>query len=258
VCQHPLLISWPFPIYTYGVVLALAFVVAIGLAWRRGPVVGIDQGTVLDAALVVVVGSLAGARLLYIVLYPAQFPTWTEWFAIQRGGLVFYGGLLGAVAGVILLTAWRRIALLDLADLAAPCVAWGQAIGRLGCLMHGCCYGAACSWPWGMVFPSLGDGIVRHPTQLYEALFTAILGTILTWALAHRPWRGAAWGGYVCIYAVFRFFVEFFRADDRGGLFTPWQLSISQAIAVGVFGAGLLWLGITRAQAQRKGDIIAT
>ncbi len=167
--------AFPVPIHAYGVMLALAFVAGIAMGVVNGRRIGLGTDQVLDLAVWFLVSAMVGARVLYIVLYPAQFPTVRSWFALTQGGLVFFGGFLATAAATIAYGKWHRISLRDLGDMIAPCLILGHAVGRIGCFLNGCCYGRPTDLPWGVVFSRLGDGLPRHPTQLYEAGFLMVL-----------------------------------------------------------------------------------
>lgn len=238
-----------FQIHPYGILLALAFAGGIGLGIFHGKKLGITPERIIDLAIVFMFSAMFGSRVLYIILYPHQFENIWSWFALTRGGLVFYGGFLATAAAVVLFGLYHRISLRILGDLIAPCLALGHTVGRLGCFVNGCCYGAPTEVPWGCRFATAGDSLVRHPTQLYEAafLFAALVTTHLLLtkrASTGQPPAGTIWGGYMTSYGLFRFMIEFLRDDDRGGFFTPLHLSISQLVGLGAAAAGFLWLFI--------------
>lgn len=254
--MYPSFGNWPVHISSYGVFLGLAFLMGFAYALRHARFFGRSSDEVVDVTLMLTVSSMAGARLLYILLFPQRFPTVLSWFDLRSGGLVFFGGFLGALLGVVLLVWKRAMSVRDWADLLAPAVATGQCLGRIGCFLNGCCYGRPTEQAWGLVFPGLGDRLPRHPTQLYEAFFHAGLVLFLTWHLRRReplppsntnaplpkPFRGLIAGMYLLAYGVFRFVVEFLRDDERGGFFLSRQFSISQIIALGLLTGGVLWL----------------
>jgi phosphatidylglycerol:prolipoprotein diacylglycerol transferase len=243
--MYPTLGTFIFPVYTYGVFLSLAFLSAIALAVFHGRYVGLTPSRILDLALWFMLSAIAGARVMYILLYPEQFPTPVSWFELNKGGLVFFGGFLFTVLVVIAFAWYQKISLRVLGDLIAPALAWGHAVGRLGCFFNGCCYGRPTTGFFGVVFPDLPGRLARIPTQLFESGFLFVLavsGSILLrrgWARSLRS--GLIWGGYLILYGGFRFVIEFYRDDNRGGFFTPWQLSISQILALVAIGAGILW-----------------
>src|SRR5437899_9922706 len=168
--------------------VALAFLAGLWTASRRAKLTGVAPEKVLDLGPWLIVGAILGARTLYVTSY------WREQFAehpfpdifmIQKGGLVYYGGLIGASLGCILYARWKKVPLWKLADIMAPSIALGYVFGRIGCLMNGCCYGRACSLPWAISYPAgnpLGSPTSPvHPTQVYESLLSLCLYAGLAW-----------------------------------------------------------------------------
>lgn len=247
------------PLYSYNLFLALAFLGGILTALFHGPKIGISRPRVLDMAVWFVLSAFLGARMVYVFLFPERFPTVMSWFDFQSGGLVFFGGFFATTLVIMIYCHVNRIDLRNAGDMIAPSLAFGHFVGRLGCFMSGCCYGAVTIRPWGIVFPRLGETVARHPTQLYEAgiLFFLFLWTskkLLERAVSEGfqantersasnvPVPGLIWGYYVLAYSGFRFLVEFLRDDLRGGFFTPLHLSPSQLIALGATAFALGWL----------------
>jgi phosphatidylglycerol:prolipoprotein diacylglycerol transferase len=170
-----------------------------------------------------------------------------------RSGGVFYGGLIGAVAALVLLLRKRRIAFWTFVDMAAPAAALGHAIGRVGCFLAGCCWGRECSLPWAVTFTDPAAernvgvplNVPLHPTQLYESAgLLALCGLLL--ALGRRR-PGQVFAVYLGGYALLRFTIEFFRGDPRGSVFGG-ALSTSQLIALAGFTAalGIAWWSRTK------------
>lgn len=165
-----------------------------------------------------IVGAIIGARALYVLTFWreqfADSPFW-ELFAVWRGGLVYYGGLIGAAVATILYARLKRIGLWRLADVLAPSVALGYAFGRIGCLMNGCCYGRACSLPWAIHFPqghqTYPQGV--HPCQMYDAILSLGFYAFLGWFYRHKKFDGQVFAAYLGGYAILRFAVEFARGD---------------------------------------------
>ncbi len=162
---------------------------------------------------------------------------------LWQGGLVFYGGLLGAAAAVALFVRRRRWPFGTVADALAPGLALGHAVGRLGCFLAGCCYGRP--WSAGLRFPrgsvafdelaaTLPAGATEtpplHPTQLYEAVGELVIFFILLRARRHRPFDGATAVLYALLYGLLRFGVELFRGDPGRGMLGP--ASIAQVVSV--------------------------
>lgn len=155
-------------------------------------------------------------------------------FKFWQGGLTFYGALLFAVPGAIWYCRRKRLDFLQVGDLVAPYLMIGQAIGRIGCFLEGCCYGAATSGPFGVHFP--GHALARHPTQLYESAADLALAALLLFAV--RPGRrGQRLGWMLALYGAARALIELLRDDPRGGLgpFSTSQLIAIPAIALGLW-----------------------
>lgn len=235
-----------FNIYWYGVLVAIGFVVGLWTASRRALHAGIRSETVADLGPWLLLGTLVGARALYVVSYWredfAGKPFW-ELFNIRGGGMVYYGGFIGASLACVLYVRLKKLALWKIADILAPSIALGYAIGRIGCLMNGCCYGYPTNLPWALHFPSdhetRGQGV--HPTQIYESALSLGLYAALASLFRRRHFDGQVFAAYLVCYAVLRSFVEAFRGDYTtyylGGHATP-----AQVLSLFIFAAGLfLW-----------------
>jgi prolipoprotein diacylglyceryltransferase len=160
-------------IFGFGVMLCLAFLTAIAVAAWRARRERLDPEWIYDLALWVLLGALVGARGFYVWQYwGTRIQSFGEVFKIWEGGIVFYGGVLGGAAAVILWAWRRRIPVLPMLDAIAPSVALGLAIGRIGCFLNGCCYGDTCELPWAVRFPSgsapwyqqIRDGSIVFPS----------------------------------------------------------------------------------------------
>ena len=154
-----------------------------------------------------------------------------------QGGLTFYGALLFAIPGAIWYCRRRRLDFLQVADLSAPYLLVAQGIGRIGCFLEGCCYGAPTSGPLGVHFP--GHALARHPTQLYESALDLALAAVLLGLLRPRSrGRGQLFGWMLVLYGALRAIIELWRDDPRGGL---GPLSTSQLLAIPAIALGV-WL----------------
>jgi phosphatidylglycerol:prolipoprotein diacylglycerol transferase len=257
------------PIHTYGILVAGGFLVAMTLAARAAERAGLDREKVLDLSFGILVAAMIGSRVLFIVV------NWDEYahdlvgiFEFWKGGLVFYGGFLGAIVFSIWYMRKHQMEFMPYADAMGPTVAIGQALGRLGCFAAGCCWGGACDAhyalaarfpPESLAFQSqLSNHLVDstalttipiHPTQLYEALGTALIFLFLTWWRSRKRFNGELLALYLMLYAPLRALVETFRGDEeRGRVFNFlgsfarhawWNLSTSELISVGIFAAGV-------------------
>ena len=225
--MHPILFKvGEWPVYSYGVLLALAYLAGLQLAVVRARRAGLDSARIMDLGIYLIIAALVGAKLMLIVVdfsYFRDHPK--ELLSLARVGGVFYGGLIFALLVGLWLVRRYKLPVWSAADMYAPGVALGHIIGRLGCLLAGCCYGRATDLPWGITFTSpvaaasAGTplGIPLHPTQIYDAgAELLILIVLLVLERRGRSYPGRTWWLYMLLYAVARFIVEIFRADDRG------------------------------------------
>lgn len=249
----------PLTVHWFGICIAAAFLAGMWTAVRRAPRIGVPGELIADLVVPwLLLGSVVGARVMFVVTYwPDEFAgkPWWEIFMIQRGGLVFYGGLLGAALAVIIFAARKKISLWKLADILAPSIALGSMFGRLGCLMNGCCFGRACEMPWAIRFPAdhVTHGLPVHPTQIYDALLNLALYLGLAGLFRfRRKFDGQIFAMYLMCYAVTRSTVEFFRGDYSDGHlhngFTPAHL-----LSVGIFVAGAVLFLVQRNAAAKRG-----
>ena len=241
-------------IHWYGVLVATGFLAGLWTASRRCEREGIPGETVVDLGPWLVLAAIAGSRLLHVVSYwREEFADkpWWEIFMIHHGGLVFYGGLIGASLTTIFYVRAKQLPLWKMGDVLAPSISLGHVFGRLGCLMNGCCYGLPTNLPWTLHYPidhpTRGMGV--HPTQVYEAVANLGLYGLLAWQYRHKRFDGQVFALYLIGYAILRSIVELFRGDyaERylGGLATPAHL-----ISAGLLVTGLwLWLRLSRPSA---------
>jgi phosphatidylglycerol:prolipoprotein diacylglycerol transferase len=247
-----------FSLSTYEAAMTVAFLLAIFLAYRRAPKEGIDQGLVLDVCLWIVVGSLVGARLLFILTRVDDYMRdpirlVTCW----KGGLVYYGGLIGGALATWVVLHRRRAPFFPVADLIAPYLMLGYAVHRtFGCFLAGCCFGRPTDLPWGVVFPpgsaphgAFGDAAL-HPTQLYTAIGAFAIFGFLLWLRRRKPFDGAVTIALFFLYAISRFVVEAFRGDAIRGHIGP--LSTSQIISVGTAILAAFWFAAARRAARAR------
>jgi len=258
---HPIAFKLgPLSIHWYGVMVALAFLVGLWTASRRGLREGIAAEKIVDLGPWLIVGTIVGARGLYVVSYWREFFAGKpigEIFMVWKGGLVFYGGLIGAALACILYARLKKLPLWKVADILAPSVALGYVFGRIGCLLNGCCYGRACDLPWAIRFPE-GNPLNPptfpvHPTEVYDSLLNLGLYAFLAWLYRHKKFDGQVFGVYLVCYAVLRSLVEMFRGDYPeyqhylGGWATPAHL-----VSILTLVAGLLLLRLLpRPEAKR-------
>ncbi|MBM3821490.1 MAG: prolipoprotein diacylglyceryl transferase [Verrucomicrobia bacterium] len=244
-----------FPIHWYGLLMAAGLVAGLWTAARRAARIGLSPDLVQEASFWILIGTLAGARGWYVATYwKEEFAggPWTEIFNLRSGGLVFYGGLLGASLAVAIFARRRRLPLWNLADALAPSIALGHSFGRGGCLMTGCCYGRPTDVPWRIHFPAdhWTKGVGVHPTQIYEMGLNLALFAVLSWRFRHRQFAGQIFGEYLMAYAVLRAVVEVYRGDYAERLLVA-GLKPGQWVSVAIFIAGTaLWTWRRRAPSE--------
>lgn len=256
-----------FPVNTYGVLLALAFMAALFVASRLGGRDGLPRERLFDLGLWMLLGGLIGSKLLLMVAEPEYGQDWHNILSIDflRSGGVWYGGFLGGFLTGVLLIRRYRLSFWKVTDAFAPGVALGQAIGREGCFAAGCCWGRPTDVPWGVEFgerahsiTGVPTGIHLHPTQLYESFAALLIFLFLYWLHRRKRFDGQVIGTYAVLYGLTRFTIEFFRDDPRGdilGLTTLTHLSTSQLISLVVVAGGLVFLLLRR---RRAGGVTPT
>jgi phosphatidylglycerol:prolipoprotein diacylglycerol transferase len=257
--MHPIAFQFGgYPIHWYGIMIALAFLAGLWTASRRGLRENFAPEKILDLGPWLVIGSLVGARALYVVSYwHEQFAglPLAEIFMVQHGGLVYYGGFIGATLTGILYARWKQLPLWKLADVLAPSVALGYVFGRIGCLLNGCCYGRVCTLPWAIHFPDNHEtyGLALHPTQLYDSLLNALLYALLAWRFRHKRFDGQVFATYLLGYAVIRSFVEYFRGDYSAAHLHA-GLTPAHLVSIAIFAAGVvLWFWLSPRSQPKRG-----
>ena len=237
--MHPILVKFgPVTIPTYGFFVAAGFLLGLALAIKKGKEEGVDPSTVSDLVFYILIGTIIGARVYFVVEHWGYFVArpW-EMLYLWRGGLAFFGGFLGAFLFAVYFVYKKKLKLWFTADLIAPSIPAGHAVGRLGCFSAGCCYGKPCTLPWSVTFTdphSLARlGVPLHPTQLYSVAANILIFTLLWWLYPRRKFEGQVFFSYVLLYGLARFIIEFFRGDPRtyiGPFSIPQYFSILGAI----------------------------
>ncbi len=274
--MHPTIL-FPF-IHSYGLMLAVGFYAAWWLGARRARAEGISSDVIGNMVLISILAGVVGARLLWFALH--RRPGDSPWVIIEvwKGGLVFYGGLLAAAVADFFYLRKARQDVWRVADVVAPAVAVGQAFGRLGCFLNGCCYGGTCtdSFRLGVRFPAFLDekgaptgsavfldhvarhwvpddaaaSLAVHPTQLYEAASLFMIAALITVARPFKRRHGELFALLCILNGVSRFGVELVRRDTPPAVLglNPGQLGAIVVLALGT--ALLLW-------ARRRGGAAA-
>jgi phosphatidylglycerol:prolipoprotein diacylglycerol transferase len=250
-------------LHSYGLAIALGFAVGVVVAARQARRVGLDGDAFVDLLFWILVTGIVGSRVAFVVLHAGEYVRMCAGLAGERswgrvaadcaaplriweGGLVFYGGALGAAGAVALFARRHGWSFGKVADALAPALALGHALGRVGCFFAGCCYGRP--WAHGLGFPRGSvafDDLVRagavaagadrtpalHPTQLYEAAGELAIFFLLIHARRRQRFHGAIALMYAVLYGTLRFVVEIFRGDAGRG-FVAGGLSVAQLVSV--------------------------
>lgn len=260
--MHPILFRLgSFPVHSYGVMIALAFLAGLWTATRRARREKLSADIIGDVTLWLMLGGIVGARAVYVATYwQDQFAggKFSEIFAIWNGGLVYYGGLIGATVAGMIYVGWKRLPLWKIADVLAPSIALGSVFGRIGCLLNGCCYGRACAAPWAITFPEGHEthpagmsAIPVHPTEIYDALLNFALYVFLAWLIRRKKFDGQIFATYLILYAVCRSIVEYFRGDYPADHVHN-GLTSAQLVSIPIFIAGLALAAILSRRASAK------
>jgi len=300
--MHPLLIrvesfvtfgyEWgPIEVHAYGILIAIGFVFCVLTGFKLGKKDKLDPNFVFDLAFWLLLAGMLGSRILYSIVnvknyYNACFhhempnplnanlpllePECWNIIKLWEGGLVWYGGLIGAIFAGILICRKKGISFAMAADIALGVLPLGHFFGRIGCFMAGCCWGQVTDGPLGIFFPKnalvyqsaiIHDEITPHfpvhPTQLYEAFGLLTIFAILLLVRKHRKFYGQVALSYLIMYPILRSIVEIFRGDSARGFLFSWDttividkieyiqqtgISTSQVISVLVATGGLIWM----------------
>ncbi len=260
------------PVRGYGVMLLVAAAAGTWLSIVRARRIGVDAETILALATEVFLWGLVGARLFYVIEYHEQFfaagkplaESLRDVVNIAAGGLVVFGSLPTAALAAWRFARRRGIDILELADVIAPGMLVGLAIGRVGCFLNGCCYGGPCDLPWAVSFPAGtevaakfpldprvpgGPSAAVHPAQLYAAIDAGILAAL---AIAFTPLArraGEVFALVLTLHPISRLLLEEIRVDEPAALGTP--LSISALVSLALLGLAVgLWWWISRQPAR--------
>ena len=232
--MHPVLFElFGFQIPSFGVMMALGFVLGLALSSWIAKHKGLAPDRLLEVAPWLILSAVLGARLFYFVYFPDVF--WQDPFQamISRGGLVWYGGVLGCLVALLVVTRQLRIPFFKLTDIIVPGAALGLALGRIGCFLAGCCFGGPCALPWAVVYPVGHETHPHavHPAPLYESVAAFVLAGLLLWVSRRFPMLGVTSWTFVVGYGIIRFVIEYTRGD-RLIWFEPWDLSASQVMSL--------------------------
>ncbi len=252
---HTLIDIGPISIHSYGLMMALAFLAGIIYVSHRSTAEGFSPDNMMTIAYIVVIGGLIGGRLGFVLMHWADFsgdlwgiinPFQGDHFGLA--GMNLYGGVLLAVGSLLFYLTWKELPLLPVCDLFAPSLGLGIAIGRIGCLLNGCCFGVPTDLPWGVTFPEdslpalIYGTVPLHPTQLYSAGYGLILFIGLHYLLRHKRFDGQVLAVLFIIESVFRIAIEQVRFYEPEMLlnFGRATFTYNHLIAAALFVGGMI------------------
>lgn len=257
------------PIYWYGIIIALAFLLGILYIVKRSHIFGLDSDRVMDVVLGAVIGGIIGARFYYVIFSWDQYrDNLADVIKIWEGGIAIYGGVIGGFLVGALMSRIRKVRFIPMADLAVGGLILGQSIGRWGNFINVEAFGSNTGLPWGMASPSIAEYLTRHqaalaaqgvavdpampvhPTFFYESMWCLIGFILIALAAKHRRFDGELTLLYVAWYGAGRAVIEGLRTDSL-----MWgSVRVSQALAVILVIASIaVWL-LVRSKIKQSGD----
>lgn len=243
----------PLTIYSFGLLLGLGLLAGTYHVWKHGRAASLPEERLLDGTFLTVLGGLAGARALYVL---SNLPLYAEDLLsviyFWKGGLSFWGALLGGVLTIMLLSRKFRWPSGQMFDLAAPAVALGSFFGYIGAFLNASSYGGETAFIWGI--PQQGLTGLRHPSQLLEAVLQLIIFITLVRARKNRPFAGYLAILYLSFYSLGRFILEFFRGDQTH-LTGPLSQAHFISVFVGTICLLLLYLRLARLRGSWRVNI---
>ncbi|MBU0503623.1 MAG: prolipoprotein diacylglyceryl transferase [Candidatus Omnitrophota bacterium] len=260
----------PINIYSYGLMLALAFLSGMYLIEKRARKQGLNKNKILDLVFLILFSAILGARALFVIL------NWDYYrsdligiLKVWEGGLVFYGGLILAFFASVWFLKKNKLSFWKTADILSPALALGEVFGRIGCFLNGCCYGLI-SEKWGISFPArdnppafsqqVFDGLISPaarcslpviPTQIYSALAGLAIFCILLVLEKKKSFDGFLFWVFILLYSLFRFVIESFRYYEKN-FFVLNNLTISQVISIVLVIISLVFLVKGKKQAENR------
>ena len=254
-----------FGVPAMGMCVLVGSVLAVLLSWILRKRTSLDwNGEFVDAIIYAVLLGFVGMKLLYWFVTPGVFKVaFRDGFihgilSLLMEGMVFYGGLIGGIVGIVLIARKKKKNVLEFTDLFAPCFCVAHAFGRVGCLLAGCCYGleigetaqfGLLTYKGALAVKYL-DGAMRLPVPLFEAVFLLVLCEVLVLVFCTEKRLGTTTGWYLIAYAVWRFVIEMFRGDAERGHVGP--LSTSQFIAIFMLIFGLIMFFLPKMLSGRR------
>ncbi|MBN8616111.1 MAG: prolipoprotein diacylglyceryl transferase [Deltaproteobacteria bacterium] len=255
------------PIGGYGLMVSLGVIATGFLSARAAHHAKEDWGGVIAAIGYATIPSFLTAGALYYLVEFVRSGFSIEQAIAHGPGLVFYGAVPGAAIGSYVAAKWLRVPWWKMVDLSVPAIAVGHALGRMGCLLGGCCFGAEWHGPWAVtatdpMSPMSHPSVPRHPVQIYEAIGLTLIALVFAAIPLDQKWIGAPGSGrrlslYAIVYGLLRFVVEGFRGDGVRGVFFGGLVSTSQLVSMGVIALGLAGLVRSKRVIEARAQALA-
>ena len=235
-------------IYSYGLFVATGFLVAIFLILRQTNKINIEKNKVFDLLVVILLGGLVGARSLFVILNWEYYSSNIfRVFALHEGGLAIQGGIVGGILAGALFMKFKKMPVFLTADVIALYLPIAQAIGRIGCLMNGCCYGKVIHSGIGINFP--GETVVRFPTQICYTIAFLVLFLFLRKVYDNKIFNGQIFSLYLIFYGALRMGLDFLRGDE---LVLVGRITLSQTLGASICFSGLILFLFLKILSLRK------
>ena len=267
--MHPVIIGSEtsrFAIHSYGLMLALSFMLGIYLATYRAKKQNINPNNIMDLSVWIIIAAIVGSRFLYVIYHLEEFRGhWLDTISpfqsdgrVGIAGLTMLGGVvLAVIVGVVFLR-YKKLNVLKVCDVMMPSVGLGIFLTRIGCFMNGCCFGKPTDLPWAVTFtnpysacaPEL-MGIPLHPTQLYSSLYGLIILGLLLWADKHKKFDGFLFFLFFILYGVARLSVDFVRTYETSAMVGNLGITVNQAISIAMIVIGVVALIVKNYQCQK-------
>ncbi|MCK8061331.1 MULTISPECIES: prolipoprotein diacylglyceryl transferase [unclassified Fusibacter] len=229
----------------YGIIMATAMLLGVVIAGYRARKNGYDENLIIDLALIALPVAVICARLYYVAFEWEHYAgDLMKIINVREGGLAIHGGVIGGVLAGVIFTKVKKVNTWKLADIAAPSIILGQAIGRWGNFVNQEAHGGPTNLPWGIMV----DGVKVHPTFLYESIWNLLVFAGLLLFEKHKKFHGELMCLYVIFYSIGRFFIEGLRTDSLmiGPLRTAQMISLLLIVVC----SGIIYIGRKRAGAK--------
>ena len=224
----------------YGLMVAIAFLVALQIAVRMAKREGLPPKLIYNLSIYILISAFLGARFFYILQHYDSYGSFISVFELWQGGLMYYGGFVTAFVITIMYLIWMKQPIGKVLDILGPPMLLGKSISRVGCFLAGCCFGKPTTLPWGVIFPEYSPAWMElgyqkvHPTQLYSVLSLFIIFMVLLILRRYMRFSGQLFLFSVIFYSMYRFLIDFLRyykPNERIGV-----LATSQVVSL-IFGS---------------------